>query len=486
MTYQHGISILENPTSVTPPIETNSAIQVVIGTAPINLADDIVKAVNNPMLAYRFSEAVSGLGYSKDWEKYTLCQSMDASFKHLSVGPVIFINVLDPAVHKAEKVAQPLNLVAGKVKIDEFGILLSSVVIKSSDGLTTYVKDTDYTLGFNLDGIPVVAVIDGGSIGVATELQADYSVLDPDLVTDLDIIGGYDQATGKYTGVELIAQIFPRLGLIPGLLLAPGWSHKPVVGSILAAKSTKINEAFNCTSLLDIDSVAVTSYQDAPAWKSENSYTSKDSVVCYPKTKIGDKVYWYSAIMAATIARTDAQNENVPYVSPSNKKIPISGMVLGDNTTELYLDRTQANFLNGAGIVTAINMNGWRTWGNNTAAYPETTDPKDRFIAVRRVFSWWGNTFILTYSQKVDDPLKTRLIESVVDSENIRANGFQARGQIAGAHIEFRKEDNPDTAILNGKIKFIQKIGAFTPALNIVNVLEFDPNILSDSLFGGE
>jgi uncharacterized protein len=77
------------------------------------------------------------------------------------------------------------------------------------------------------------------------------------------------------------------------------------------------------------------------------------------------------------------------------------------------------------------------------------------------------------------------LIESVVDSENLRANGYKARGQIAGASIEFRKDMNPETDILNGKITFIQKIAAFPPAENIVNILEFDPNILTNALFGG-
>ena len=40
----------------------------------------------------------------------------------------------------------------------------------------------------------------------------------------------------------------------------------------------------------------------------------------------------------------------------------------------------QANMLNGQGIVTAINDNGWKAWGNNTAAYPGTTDTKERWI----------------------------------------------------------------------------------------------------------
>lgn len=102
------------------------------------------------------------------------------------------------------------------------------------------------------------------------------------------------------------------------------------------------------------------------------------------------------------------------------------------------------------------------------------------------MFNWWGNTFILNYFNKVDNPLNFRLIESFVDAENIRANGFQAAGQIAGASTDFNREDNPNDQILGGKIKFVQKIGFFSPAEHIHNTIEFDPNSVVDNLFGGE
>lgn len=483
MSYQHGVYIQENPTSITPPILSHSGVQVVVGTAPVNLAKDPYQAANIPILANSWKEAVEKLGYSDDWENYTLCEVMDASFRQVGVAPIIFINVLDPIEHKKEE-SKTVTLGNDETIVDVNGILLDTVVVKSADGSTTYKKDIDYSIAFNSEGYPVISVIEGGAL-IGSDVQVDFSKIDPSLVTEEDIIGGYDVATEKYLGLELISQVYLRLGIVPGLILAPGWSHIPAVAAVIDAKCKLINGSFNCMNLLDIDSSEVTQYTDAPSWKNDNSYSSNKSIVLWPKVKIGDKIYWYSSIMAALIAYTDAQNDNVPYVSPSNKRLPITATVLVDGT-EVYLDQIQGNYLNGQGITTAININGWRAWGNNTAAYPSTSDPKDRFIPIRRVFDWWGNTFILTYFQKVDDPANYRLIESVVDSENIRANGYQAKGQIAGARIEFRKEDNPITDILNGRIQFIQKIAAFPPAENIVNVLEFDPIMLQNSLLGGE
>jgi phage tail sheath protein FI len=131
-------------------------------------------------------------------------------------------------------------------------------------------------------------------------------------------------------------------------------------------------------------------------------------------------------------------------------------------------------------------MNGFKAWGNNTAAYPNSTDPKDRWIPCRRMFTWWGNTLIQTYFQKVDNPMNRRLIENVMDSENIRGNSFVARGYVAGASVEFRDSDNPATDLLNGIIRFQINLAPFVPAENIEFILEFDTNALTNSIVGGE
>ena len=189
--------------------------------------------------------------------------------------------------------------------------------------------------------------------------------------------------------------------------------------------------------------------------------------------------------MGALIAYTDANNDDVPNLSPSNKLISITGTVLEDGT-EVNLDQQQANFINGQGIITAVNLNGWRTWGNNTACYPANTDPKDRWLCCRRFFSWWGNSFILNYSQNVDDPANYRLIESIVDTENIRGNSYVAQGKCAGVKIEYNEDDNPITDVLNGKIQFKQWLAPYTPAEDILNILEFDPSMIESALNGGE
>ena len=69
-----------------------------------------------------------------------------------------------------------------------------------------------------------------------------------------DVIGV--SAAGGEKGMEVVRQVYPKLGMTPGLLLAPGWSHIPDVGIVLAAKCEEINGYFTCECLIDIDSTA--------------------------------------------------------------------------------------------------------------------------------------------------------------------------------------------------------------------------------------
>ncbi len=481
MSYNHGVRVQENPTSLTVPIEGTAGLQVIFGTAPVNLAEDPYSVTNELVIAYSYKEAVAALGYSNDFKKYTLCQSIYACFKVFNVAPIILCNVLDPNKHKKNNEVQELNVIDSQATLKLAGVLLDKLKIKNGEAELS--KDIDYIATFDDDGYVIISLTDSSISTITVESVS----IDPEQVDKDDIIGGYNVSTGKETGLELVRKVYPKFGFTPGLLLAPGWSHIPTVGVALAAKSTEINGSFSCENLIDLDSSSegATKYTDCKELKEKCGYTNKHSVLLWPQIKLGDMQFAYSAIMGALIAYTDAENDDVPNLSPSNKLLGVSGTVLEDGT-EIVLDQTQANLINGQGIVTAINVNGWRSWGNNTAIYPASTDPKDRWICCRRFFSWWGNSFILTYFQKVDSPANYRLIESIVDTENIRGNSYVAQGKCAGCRIEFNAEDNPITDILNGKIQFKQWLAPYTPAEDIFNVLEFDPSMIEAALSGGE
>lgn len=476
MTYKHGVYIDEQPTSIVPPVEASAGLPVVIGTAPINLAADGVGSVNKPLLCYTYKEAVDALGYSADWVKYTLCEFIESHFALFSVAPVVFVNVLDPSVHKTPVTDEVVNLTAGVGKLTNLGIMKKTVVVKPAELGNAYILDTDYTLAFDEDGYLVLNRKAGGAIPeAAATVKASYEYLNPGAVEADDIIGGIDITTGALEGLELVNEVFPRFGLVPGQILAPGFSQDPTVAAVMTAKCKNINGHFKAFSLTDVPTDTVKKYTDVSAWKNTNNYTSEFQAVCWPKVKLGDQVFNLSTQLAGLICQTDADNDDIPYQSPSNKSLQANGAVLADNT-EVYLGPDQAAYLNGQGIITALNfIGGWKAWGNRTGAYPAVTDPKDAFLPIRRMFNWIGNTLILTFWQKVDNPLNRRLIDTVVDSANIWLNGLTARGYILGGRVEFLSAENPTTDLMDGIIKLHVYVTPPGPAREIDWIVEYDP-----------
>lgn len=495
MAFQHGVRVQEQPTSLVAPILGTAGLQVVFGTAPINLVEDPYSVTNTPVIAYSWAEAVKKLGYSQELNalghhKYTLCEAMYASFKLSAVAPVIFVNVLDPRTHKKKNDPQAVPVEDLEALVPLTGILLDTVAVKAVSGEgdaaveTDLAPDVDYILSFDDDGHLAVSLTPTGAGGAAAALKVECTSIDPDAVDEWDIIGA--SAAGGEKGLEVLRQVYPKFGMTPGLLLAPGWSHIPDVGIALAAKCVEINGYFSCEGFIDIDSTpeGCTAYDKVKQAKEAAGCTSIHIMALWPCIEVGSQRFWYSAIMAAVTAQLDAANDDVPYLSPSNKLIGATGTVLADGK-EVILDQLQGNAVNSFGVTTAINNNGWKTWGNRTAAYPANSDPKDMWLCCRRFFSWWGNSFILTYAQKVDDPANTRLIQAIVDTENIRGGAYVAQDKCAAAYIEFNAEENAVTDLINGKLTFHQHLAPFTPAEDILNILEFDPDALSAALTGG-
>lgn len=480
--YKHRIETQEMDTQLTIPVQGSAGLQVIVGTAPINKAEDPYSVTNIPVQVSSFADAQKLLGYSDDFEHYTLCQSMDASFRVFAVAPVIFINVLDPERHKTIYSNENITITDKTAKITDEGLLLDKLALKTTAGAELEVN-VDYIASFNSSGGIDVTLLSTDKTEGATALKAAGVQLDTASVTKEDVIGGYDVATGKETGLEVIRQVYPKLGMTPGLILAPGWSHIPEVAAVMASKTEDINGVFACETVIDIDSEQNKVYTGLKEAKEEMAITNPHAILLWPKLRIGSKSYFYSAIWAAMTANTDVNHNDVPVKSPSNELLSVSAAVLADGT-EIALDTVMAEAVNAYGIVTAINDGGWRAWGNNTSAYPGTVDPKDRWISCRRMMSWYRNRFILTYKNKVDDPANYRLIESIVDSENLYLNSLASTGDIAGGSISFNEADNPITAIMDGRIVFYTKIAFWTPAEYILNKIEFDPTIIQTALGG--
>lgn len=479
MAYYHGVRTRQVGTSVSTPVTAGSGIAFVVGTAPVHMVDG---KVNTPVLAFNYNESVAALGYSDDWEKYSLCEVAYSHYKLYGVSPVVFVNVLDPAKHKKTVPAADIDLLEKKAYLP-LEAIKSTVVVKSEAGAgEPYSIEEDYDLFYD-GGKLVLEVLDGGAIpGAATKLNIAYSEVDPSQVTDMEIIGGFNVETKETTGFELIDKVFPMFGIIPDILLCPGWSHKAEIAAIMSSKAQNINGLFEGKALIDVDTAEVKHYADVPAWKRDNNINSKTQILCFPMCKLGDRIFHLSTQAAGLMAKVDTDNGDSPCESPSNKLLQINSAVLKDGT-EVALDLQQANFLNSNGIVTVLNfIGGFVLWGNETACFPANTDVKDYFISVSRMFGWVANSVILTYWSKIDNKLNRRLIDSIIDSLNIWLNGLTSEEKLLGGRVEFREEENSTTALMAGKAVFHIYMTPPSPAKELEFILEYDANYVAMAL----
>ena len=113
----------------------------------------------------------------------------------------------------------------------------------------------------------------------------------------------------------------------------------------MQSKCEHINGNFTMDCLIDVDTEKCKRYDDIQRYKEELGVSSKHAYVIWPMAKKDGKVLYGSAVVAATVEETDAANNDMPNVSPSNKLAYIDEACLADGTTVL-LDMQQANAVN--------------------------------------------------------------------------------------------------------------------------------------------
>ena len=419
------------------------------------------------------------LGNTSDYANFDLSELADLWFSKAANHPLIVVNVFDPDVHKTEAASEPQTFADDIITLAH-AYVRSGELVKDSTEETTYVKDTDYTIDY-LTG--VVTRLGTGGIGATDAVKVTYSYADPTKVEADDVIGEIDSGTGAASGFELINEIFPRFGEVPGQVLAPRFGEAPAVAICLAAKAEAINGVFKAMTPIDIPET-VTVKTAVGTYKSTNSLTSEQMVVCWPRTKLGDVKYRLSCQYAASAAATIRDHSEVPYKSPSNESIWMTRAVVGDS--EVWLGMDDASDLEAQGIVSAINwaQQGFKLVGSRTGGYPGTTDPKDAWIPIRWMFNWMENTIVLTSYQYLDMPIVRSKIDRVLNTINSWINGLPEDSLYKGSRLDFLEADNNELDVLDGKVSWRLYVAPPPPAIQFDYIVEYDVDLITPALFG--
>lgn len=474
MSLNHGINTYKSDTQFTSVTKAQVGVPMFVGAFPIHKVGGTFNG--NPILVNNFDEA-KALGYSDAWRdssgapKWNLCQAAYGFLLLHAMSPAIFVNVYNPATHKTAVTAADFTVKDHAVTLPEDAINDADLVVKN--GEDTLTNGTDYAVIYTDDAC-VIELLSTSAAYSATTLNVAYNKADLSGITATVIEGAFEKA-------ELCKTMW---GIVPDLFCCPGWSKNPAVAAVMAAKAPNINGLFRAKAVVDIDTAAsaADTYDDVLTYKNTNGYTDENMIVCWPLAKVGDKLFDLSVLVCGAMSSIDAANGDLPFESPSNKAISITGLCNAAGN-DIYLTVQQADVISyNAGVVTALNFGGFVLWGNYTGCWPDNTDVADCFIPTSRMMDYLCNTFVNTFWGYVDRPLARVVIDAIVNSYNSYLDGLTAIGALLGGSIEYVEDNNPTADLLAGKFRLDLQMASPVPAQRIDMYSEFSVSLLTDAL----
>lgn len=454
MAYKHG-AYGEITASKVTDAQQSDVVAAYIGTAPVNLIRGYADAdiINMPIKIANMSDAQSKIGYSADWEKFTLCEAIAQHFDNTvgNVGPIYIVNVLDPDNIKAvEKTNKELTFTNKRAEFESQDIILDSFAIADK------VEGVDYSLEYNFGkGTVVVKLLADAD----TTLQCSFDTIEASGVDAADIIG-QTTAEGQYTGLHAFKLLYQYHNAVLNMLAAPGWSHIPSIYQAMVGIVQNLNGHWNAFVNADIpleneSGEAINTIEKAIAWKDANGYTSEFSKVYWPMVKDGSgRIFHLATAGQATMLRVDLGHEGVPFESPSNKEIMATAQYFGAESKNKGFDQQTGNSLNEKGITTACFWGGqWVLWGPHTAAYSHNgnMDARAIFDVNMRMLMHVTNGFQLRHGTEVDAPMTPQDRDTILNEEKAVLDTLSGIGALIGTPtVEFLETANPVSDMMNG------------------------------------
>lgn len=495
--YKHGVygtvADTYEATSV-----AQGTIPAYIGSVPVHRINangssdfDYSEYVKKPILISSLREAKEMGLYSDDWKTYTLCEAIHAHFMNgdSAVAPIVLVNVLNPE-SDVESKAGTASVTMKKVGTKFIGYLtdalcsIEGIAISVSDDTGATLSNTTYYYNGDTVVIETEATFGSGKENTASFIaEATYAKI-------------------KFSAENFTAEMVEdalnsldyceqNIGVIPNIIAAPVISENPQFNALMVQKAMdKLNGKWNLVCLADIPASTVKTYDAAVKWKKDNAYDSKFCKVYWPSYAYGDKVYHGSTIGAYMMQTIDTDNNDVPYVSTSNKEIFCDRAVVGDKET-LLITEQKANELNKVGITTANIINRTlRLWGAHMANYNYDTigsiATEDRFDTTVRMSMFILNHLQNQYINEIDESFTRKDIDAIVNGIQTWLDSLVNDGMLLFASVSFNNESNSDEAIANGDFVFDLQVTYSVIAKSITFKLQYTNTGIATLTSGGE
>lgn len=253
------------------------------------------------------------------------------------------------------------------------------------------------------------------------------------------VIGGTDTGTGARTGIAALETARSVLGVVPRVLLAPGFTQYKLVADALIAQAEKLR----AVALIDGPNSTTAA---AIAYRAQ--FDSSRAYLIDPWAVADGDVVPVSPHVAGLIAKID--NERGFWHSPSNN--PLLGIERPARPIDFGLGRvdSESNLLNEPGIATLVTEQGIRLWGNRTCS----SDPKWTFLSVRRTADMIHESLLQAHLWAVDRAIGKAYVRDVQESVNAYLRHLKSVGAILGGRCWLDEELNTPANIAAGKVYF--------------------------------
>ncbi len=262
-----------------------------------------------------------------------------------------------------------------------------------------------------------------------------------------NVIGGVDEETGEYQGIQAFLSSESIVHVAPRILIAPQFTHQLPEGSVNPVVSALIPIAEKLRAIIVADGPN-TNDEEAIKWR--KSVGSSRVYVVDPWVKVEGKEETLpsSPFVAGLIAKVDS--EQGFWHSPSNKEI--NGIVGTSRAIDFTLGDAscRANHLNENEVTTIIHQNGYKLWGNRTCS----NDPKWAFLPVRRTADLINDSLLRAHLWAVDRNITKTYIDEVIESVNSYLASLKAQGAIISGRCYANPELNTQANIASGKVYF--------------------------------
>ncbi|STZ75305.1 phage tail sheath family protein [Bergeriella denitrificans] len=443
--FHHGTETIRIDGGSNPVYTVDGAITAIVGTAPAGAVNELTVCQTKKDFAQFGTQTAKG---------FTLPDAAHI-FTRYGSGIAYVVNVCDPDKHKTAVQGEALT-----VDTDTLTARTAHIALQPGytvrDGGTELSEGADYTLDAA-----------AGEIVFKTkpaDPAVDYTYTDPAKVTEADILGGFQAATGKRTGLELLTEGFNRFGTDAKIIIVPEYDQTAACAAAMIVLAEKLH------AIAYINAPKGTGLSQAMEGRgpsgSINFNTSSDRAQLFYPHVTGLLGLESLATHAAGL-RMKTDVENGYWYSISNRELlGVTGVEIG-LTARADDPQSETNRLNEKGITTVFNSygTGYRLWGNRLACFPSVTHIKN-FETAQRTGDLIDESIRRAELQYIDRPIDDALLDSLVETVRTYLGTLRS---IVGFNVGLDYDYDLADAFSKGQVPIVYDYTPKLPAERITN-----------------